>query len=80
VTFRQLLGAGMSKTAIQRRSSQGRLHRIHRGRQAFEDDRARDMQLRLLGYEVLRVTYQQLMFQKASLVKALRSVLETPTR
>jgi very-short-patch-repair endonuclease len=55
-------------------------YRYHRGRQAFEDDRARDMQLRLLGYEVLRVTYQQLMFQKASLVKALRSVLETPTR
>jgi very-short-patch-repair endonuclease len=31
----------------------------HRGRQAFEDDRARDAELRVLGYTVVRFTYRQ---------------------
>jgi very-short-patch-repair endonuclease len=34
--------------------------RYHGGRSAFEADRARDVQLKLLGYEVLRFTYRQL--------------------
>jgi very-short-patch-repair endonuclease len=50
-------------------------YRYHRGRQAFEDDRARDMELRLLGFEVLRVTYQQLRSRPTGLAKALRHVL-----
>jgi very-short-patch-repair endonuclease len=29
-------------------------YRYHRGRAAFEDDRARDLKLRALGYEVMR--------------------------
>jgi very-short-patch-repair endonuclease len=31
----------------------------HRGRQAFEDDRAKDAELRVLGYTVVRFTYRQ---------------------
>ncbi len=34
-------------------------YRFHRGRQAFEDDRVRDTELRLTGYEVIRFTYRQ---------------------
>jgi very-short-patch-repair endonuclease len=35
-------------------------YRYHRGRAAFEDDRARDLALRALGYEVLRLSARQL--------------------
>lgn len=34
-------------------------YRYHRGRQAFEDDRARDLELRDLGFEVVRLSYRQ---------------------
>lgn len=34
-------------------------YRYHRGRAAFEDDRARDLALRALGYEVVRLSYRQ---------------------
>jgi very-short-patch-repair endonuclease len=47
----------------------------HRGRQAFEDDRARDAYLRLQGYEVLRFTWRQLMAERGSVVAVLRRYL-----
>lgn len=53
-------------------------YRYHRGRHAFEADRARDMKLRLLGYEVLRVTYKQVSSGAADLAHALRNVLVKP--
>jgi very-short-patch-repair endonuclease len=34
-------------------------YRYHRGRLAFENDRARDLELRALGYDVLRLSYRQ---------------------
>lgn len=34
-------------------------YKYHRGRAAFEDDRARDLDLRLQGYEVAHFTYRQ---------------------
>lgn len=34
-------------------------YRYHRGRAAFEDDRARDLKLRELGYEVVRLSDRQ---------------------
>jgi very-short-patch-repair endonuclease len=34
-------------------------YRYHRGRLAFEEDHARDAELSLLGYEVVRFTYRQ---------------------
>jgi very-short-patch-repair endonuclease len=36
-------------------------YRYHRGRQAFEDDRARDTELRMMGYEVIRLSYRQVL-------------------
>jgi len=35
-------------------------YRYHRGRAAFEDDRERDLALRALGYEVIRLSARQL--------------------
>jgi very-short-patch-repair endonuclease len=34
-------------------------YRFHRGAQAFEDDHDRDLELRILGYDVVRLTYRQ---------------------
>jgi hypothetical protein len=34
-------------------------YKYHRGRIAFEDDRARDLKLRALGYDVIRFTHRQ---------------------
>ena len=34
-------------------------YRFHRGRLAFEADRARDVELKLLGYTVVRFTHRQ---------------------
>ena len=50
-------------------------YRYHRGRQAFEDDRARDIDLRLLGYEVIRFTYRQVVDDPARVVRTLRALL-----
>jgi very-short-patch-repair endonuclease len=47
----------------------------HRGRQAFEDDRARDAYLRAEGYEVLRFTWRQVTEEPASVVAVLRRCL-----
>lgn len=44
----------------------------HRGRQAFEDDRARDLRLKGLGYEVLRLSYRQVSDEPAQVVAILR--------
>jgi very-short-patch-repair endonuclease len=49
--------------------------RYHRGRAAFEDDRARDLELRLLGYDVLRFTYRQLSGNPGGVARALCSFL-----
>ena len=48
----------------------------HRGRQAFEDDRARDSFLRKLGYEVLRFTWRQLEDDSTSVLALLRRYLQ----
>jgi very-short-patch-repair endonuclease len=47
----------------------------HRGRQAFEDDRARDAFLRLQGYEVLRFSWRQVFEDPKSVVAVLRRYL-----
>lgn len=49
--------------------------RYHRGRQAFEDDRARDVELRLLGYEVMRFTHRQVSGEPARVAAALGALL-----
>jgi very-short-patch-repair endonuclease len=50
-------------------------YRYHRGRQAFEDDRARDTRLRLMGYEVVRFTYRQLTDDPKQVATTLRALL-----
>jgi very-short-patch-repair endonuclease len=51
-------------------------YRFHRGRSAFEDDHARDVELKLQGYEVVRFTYRQVVSQPSVVVRTLRVLLE----
>lgn len=51
-------------------------YRYHRGRQAFEDDRARDLQLRALGYEVIRLAHKQVLEEPERVARALKVVLQ----
>jgi hypothetical protein len=56
-------------------------HAFHHTRQAFEDDHARTVALRLAGYDVLRVTHRQVVRDPDTVIKALRQALEpTPPR
>jgi very-short-patch-repair endonuclease len=50
-------------------------YRFHRGRQAFEDDRARDLALRLQGYQMLRLSYMQVVEEPKATAAALRPLL-----
>jgi very-short-patch-repair endonuclease len=50
-------------------------YEAHGGRAAFEADRARDVELRLLGYEVVRFTWRQLRDDPAGVAGALRELL-----
>jgi very-short-patch-repair endonuclease len=52
--------------------------RFHRGRQAFDDDRSRDLELRLLGFEVIRLSAPQIRDQPATLALLSRR-LESPS-
>jgi very-short-patch-repair endonuclease len=47
----------------------------HRTRSAFEADRARDVKLKLLGFEVVRFTWRQLTEDSAAVASALRELL-----
>lgn len=47
----------------------------HRGRAAFEDDRARDLALRGLGYEVVRLADRQITDEPAQIAEILRARL-----
>lgn len=50
-------------------------YRAHRGRQAFEDDRDRDLRLRSLGYEVVRLSYRQVSQEPEQVVSTLHALL-----
>jgi very-short-patch-repair endonuclease len=50
-------------------------YRAHAGRTAFEADRTRDMELKALGYEVVRLTWQQIMTRSARVAPMLRKLL-----
>jgi very-short-patch-repair endonuclease len=52
----------------------------HGGRLAFEEDRARDVDLILLGYEVVRFTCRQVMEQPDVVAAKLRTLLSRPVR
>ena len=49
----------------------------HRGRAAFEDDRDRDLKLKSLGYEVLRLTYRQIVEEPARVGDVLDGLLRS---
>jgi very-short-patch-repair endonuclease len=50
-------------------------YRYHRGRTAFEEDRDRDLRLRSLGYDVLRLSYAQVTREQRRVISAVRSAL-----
>lgn len=50
-------------------------YRYHRGRTAFEEDRARDLRLRALGFDVLRLSYRQVVAEPGRVATALRAAL-----
>lgn len=50
-------------------------YRFHRGRAAFEADRARDLELKLAGYEVVRLTWRRLEDDPVRVVTTLRELL-----
>jgi very-short-patch-repair endonuclease len=47
----------------------------HRSRSAFEEDRARDARLALLGYQVVRFTWRQGTTNRAQVAKTIRGLL-----
>jgi very-short-patch-repair endonuclease len=47
----------------------------HKTRSAFEEDRARDARLAVLGYEVLRFTWRQLTRDRAAVAKKIRALI-----
>jgi very-short-patch-repair endonuclease len=49
--------------------------RAHGGRLAFEEDRARDVDLKLQGYEVLRFTHRQVTQEPSAVASTLRALL-----
>jgi very-short-patch-repair endonuclease len=50
-------------------------YRYHRGRVAFEDDRARDLELRALGYDVIRLTHRQVVSNSEEVLVILKKAL-----
>jgi len=50
-------------------------YRYHRGRQAFRDDRRRDLELRARGFEVVRLSEEQVDEEPERVAKILREVL-----
>jgi very-short-patch-repair endonuclease len=47
----------------------------HRTRSAFEQDRARDARLKLLGYDVLRFTWRQVESEARTVAATIRALL-----
>ena len=50
-------------------------YRFHRGRLAFEQDRERDVELKLRGYEVVRFTHRQVVEQGPRVARTVRALL-----
>jgi very-short-patch-repair endonuclease len=48
----------------------------HSSRSAFESDRARDVQLATMGYEVLRFTWDRITRDSAEVAAAIESLLQ----
>ncbi|MFN8159687.1 MAG: hypothetical protein U0R52_01395 [Solirubrobacterales bacterium] len=50
-------------------------YRYHRGRQAFEDDRARDLEPSLAGFRVVRLTHRQVSEMGGKLARRLEILI-----
>jgi very-short-patch-repair endonuclease len=55
-------------------------YRYHRGRTAFEDSHARDLKLRTLGYDVLRLTFRQVADEPERVIATLHEALQIPAQ
>lgn len=53
---------------------------VARDAESFESDRARDIELRLLGFDVVRLTYRQVTDQPAATAAKLRKLLSRSLR
>ena len=53
-------------------------YRYHGGRQAFEADRDRDLRLKAMGYEVIRLSYRQVVAEAETVAGTLRRLLADP--
>jgi very-short-patch-repair endonuclease len=54
--------------------------RAHSGRIPFEEDRERDLELKLLGYEVIRLTYRHVAERPEAVARKLREILHRLVR
>ena len=52
----------------------------HRSRSAFEDDRARDARLKILGYEVVRFTWRQVTRDRPGVAETIRTLLHARSK
>ena len=50
-------------------------YRYHRGREAFEDDRGRDLELRSHGFEVIRISDRRLDERPGQIAEVLAAAL-----
>jgi very-short-patch-repair endonuclease len=53
-------------------------HETHGTRSAFENDRAKDARLTVLGYRVVRFTYRQLVYEPQTVTRTLRALIAPP--
>jgi predicted transcriptional regulator of viral defense system len=53
---------------------------VHTARRAFEHDRRRDQQLALLGWQVVRFTWRQVLYEPAAVARTLGGLLSTRAR
>lgn len=51
-------------------------YRYHQGRSAFEDDRDRDLALRALDYEVIRLSHRQVVDEPQRIAAALERLFK----
>jgi hypothetical protein len=54
-------------------------YEFHRGKSAFQDDKRRDLQLRALGYDLVRLSYDQVVNEAETVVATLRRDLLAAT-
>jgi very-short-patch-repair endonuclease len=50
-------------------------YKYHSGREAFEDDRDRDLRLKALGFEVVRLSYRQVVKEPTRVAELLAAIL-----